>query len=295
MNQYALFLGCQIPARVQGYELSARAVLDRLGITPVDIPDFTCCGYPMRNFHRLAFLTSAGRNLALAEREGRDVLTLCMCCFGTLKKAEQFMDEDPELKDQVNAFLAEEGLHYSGKTRIRHLFNVLYQEAGLDAIRQSVTTPFEQVPLAAHYGCHALRPSDITLFDDSVAPSIFEEMLETTGAKALAWDNKYDCCGAPLLGIDNEMSYGLTRKKLALAQKKGARYLCTGCPYCQLQFENVPASEDAPNIQPILFTQILGLAMGIAPETLGLGPDYPRPEQEDAGKREDGDRMQKSI
>ena len=203
-----------------------------------------------------------------------------MCCFGTLKKAEQFMDEDPELKEQVNAFLAEEGLHYAGKTRIRHLFNVLYQEIELDTIRAAITTPFKDLNIAAHYGCHALRPSDITLFDDSVAPSIFEEMLETTGATALRWDNKYDCCGAPLLGIDNDMAYGLTRKKLRLAHKKGAQYLCTGCPYCQLQFENVPPTENISPIQPILFTQILGLAMGIAPDTLGLGPDYPKPSQE---------------
>ncbi len=83
MNQYALFLGCQIPARVQGYERSARTVLDKLGLTVMDIPEFTCCGYPLRNLNRIAFLASAARNLALAESQGRDVLTLCMCCFGT--------------------------------------------------------------------------------------------------------------------------------------------------------------------------------------------------------------------
>jgi heterodisulfide reductase subunit B len=280
MNQYAFFLGCQIPTRVKGYELSARAVLPKLGIDPVDIPAFTCCGYPMRNFHRLAFLTSAARNMALAERQGLDMLTLCMCCFGTLKKAEQFMEEDPDLKDQVNVFLAEEGLHYSGKTRIRHIFNILYQEVGLKKIKAAVTTPFTDLKIAAHYGCHALRPSDITLFDDAVAPSIFEEMLGTTGATALKWDNKYDCCGAPLLGIDNEMAYGLTRNKLSLAHKQGAQYLCTGCPYCQLQFENVPPAEGIPRIPAILFTQVLGLAMGISPETLGLEQGYPEPGKE---------------
>ena len=277
MNQYALFLGCQIPARVKGYELSARAVLHTLKIDPVDITAFTCCGYPLRNLHRTAFLTSAARNLALAEREGLDVLTLCMCCFGTLKKAEQFMAEEPECKEEVNSFLKEEGLHYEGKTRIRHIFNVLYQEVGIDKIKEAVTTPFTDVNLAAHYGCHALRPSDITLFDDSVAPSIFEEMLKCTGATPLAWDNKYDCCGAPLLGIDTEMSYSLTREKLSLAQKQGAQYLCTGCPYCQLQFENVPPSTESPRIPSILFTQILGLAMGISPQTLGLKTGYPHP------------------
>ncbi|GAU08415.1 CoB--CoM heterodisulfide reductase iron-sulfur subunit B family protein [Desulfoplanes formicivorans] len=274
MNQYALFLGCQIPARVQGYERSVRTVLHKLGLTILDIPEFTCCGYPMRNLNRIAFLASAARNLALAEARGRDVLTLCMCCFGTLKKAEQFMQEDAELKERVNAVLAEEGLHYAGKTRIRHLFNVLYQEVGLQTLNQAVCAPIKGARLAIHYGCHALRPSDITLFDDAIAPSILEEMLEITGGTPLKWDTKYDCCGAPLLGIDNDLSLGLARRKLALAHQHGADYLCTGCPYCHLQFSNLTPDQETPLVRPILLTQIMGLAMGARPEELGLEPGF---------------------
>ena len=274
MNQYALFLGCQIPARVQGYERSARTVLDKLGLTVMDIPEFTCCGYPLRNLNRIAFLASAARNLALAESQGRDVLTLCMCCFGTLKKAEQFMTEDPELKARANALLAEEGLHYEGKTRIRHLFNVLYQEVGIDTIAQAMQSPLDQTRLAVHYGCHALRPSDITMFDDAIAPSLLEELAKATGGIPVRWDTKYDCCGAPLLGIDNDLSLSLTRKKMDMAEQHGAHYLCTGCPYCHLQFSNLPSAEKPSPVTPILLTQIMGLAMGAAPEELGLEPGF---------------------
>jgi heterodisulfide reductase subunit B len=274
MNQYALFLGCQIPARVQGYERSVRTVLNKLGLTILDIPEFTCCGYPLRNLNRIAFLASAARNLALAEDRGRDVLTLCMCCFGTLKKAEQFMQEDPDLKERVNEVLAREGLHYEGKTRIRHLFNVLYQEVGLETLAQAMTTPIKGTRLAVHYGCHALRPSDITLFDDAIAPSILEEMLEITGSTPLQWDTKYDCCGAPLLGIDNDLSFELARRKLTLARQHKADYLCTGCPYCHLQFSNLAPDQETPLVRPILLTQIMGLAMGAQPEELGLEPGF---------------------
>jgi heterodisulfide reductase subunit B len=274
MNRYALFLGCQIPARVPGYELSARMILQRVGLPVSDIPEFTCCGYPLRNLNRIAFLASAARNLALAETRGQDLLTLCMCCFGTLKKAEQFMEEDPELKARVNAVLAEEGLNYRGTARIRHLFSVLYQEVGLEKIEQAATSSLGKTKLAIHYGCHALRPSDITLFDDAVAPSLLEDLARAVGGSPLAWDTKYDCCGAPLLGIDNELSFGLTRKKLVMAEEHGAEYLCTGCPYCHLQFSNVPPSKETGALKPILLTQIMGLAMEATPKELGLDPGF---------------------
>ena len=88
MNKYALFLGCNIPARVTQYEISSRAVLKMLDIELMDIRMFNCCGYPMRNFDQKAFLLSAVKNLALAENRSLDILVLCKCCFGSLKKAE---------------------------------------------------------------------------------------------------------------------------------------------------------------------------------------------------------------
>ena len=47
--KFALFLGCNIPARLTLYESSARAVLGRLDVGLVDIKELNCCGYPVRN------------------------------------------------------------------------------------------------------------------------------------------------------------------------------------------------------------------------------------------------------
>jgi len=54
--KYALFLGCNIPARVEQYDFSARAVLKQAGVQLVDNHDFNCCGYPMRNADQKSFL-----------------------------------------------------------------------------------------------------------------------------------------------------------------------------------------------------------------------------------------------
>ncbi|MDH3828891.1 MAG: heterodisulfide reductase-related iron-sulfur binding cluster, partial [Desulfobacterales bacterium] len=47
--KFALFHGCNIPARVEQYADATVAVCARLGIEPVEIDAFNCCGYPVRN------------------------------------------------------------------------------------------------------------------------------------------------------------------------------------------------------------------------------------------------------
>ena len=88
MMEFALFLGCTIPARLNQYESSSRAVLEKLGVGLVDIREFNCCGYPLRNIDFKVFLLSSARNLALAEKKNLNVMTLCKCCYGSLKKAD---------------------------------------------------------------------------------------------------------------------------------------------------------------------------------------------------------------
>jgi len=110
--KFALFLGCNIPVRVQHYELSARAVLDKLSIEVVDNSEFKCCGYPIRNTDQKTSVLMAARNLALSEKQGLDMMALCMCCFGSLKKAAHLMKHNPSMQEEVNAQLSKEGLRY---------------------------------------------------------------------------------------------------------------------------------------------------------------------------------------
>lgn len=81
MIKYALFLGCNIPARVQQYETSARSVLAELGVDLEDIKEFNCCGYPLRNSDFKTSVLFSARNLALAEKLGLNMITLCKCCL----------------------------------------------------------------------------------------------------------------------------------------------------------------------------------------------------------------------
>lgn len=276
MIKYALFLGCNIPARVNQYECSSRAVLERAGVETVDIRDFNCCGYPMRNADRKSFILSSARNLALAEKEGFNILTLCKCCFGSLKNAEYLLKENSNLCGEVNRTLAENGLKYEGRVEVKHLLSVLYHDVGIDALKSEISVIYKNLKVATHYGCHALRPSRVTQFDDPVAPKLFDELVEITGAESIDWPEKLECCGAPLMGINDDLSMGLTAKKLEAGRKAGADYLCSACPYCQMQFDavqNMMISHNRNNdyLASILYPQLLGLCMGIDSETLGIG------------------------
>ena len=274
--KFALFLGCTIPARLSQYESSSRAVLDKLGVEMVDIKEFNCCGYPFRNTDYTSAILSAARNMALAEKENLDIVVLCMCGFGMLKEAEYRLKEDQGLRNQINAILAKEGLVYKGEIEIKHLLSVLYHDVGLDAIKEKITKTYSDLNIATHYGCHALRPSDVTGFDDPVNPVLFDRLVEVTGATSLDWQARLDCCGAPLFGTNDDLSMKLTEKKIENARESGADFLCDACSYCHLQFDAVQqminSSDGGIHALPaILYTQLLGLSLGIDGETLGLG------------------------
>jgi heterodisulfide reductase subunit B len=274
--KFALFLGCNIPARLTQYESSSRAVLERLGVELVEIKEFNCCGYPLRNIDFKASILASARNLALAEKENLNMTVLCKCGFGMLKHADYLMKEDSSLLKEINTTLKEEGIEYKGGIEIRHLLSVLYHDVGIDTIKEKITRPFKDLKIATHYGCHALRPSEVVKFDDPVNPTLFDNLVTLTGAESIYWEKRLDCCGAPLFGVNDDLSMDLTEKKLLDAKQSGADFLCDACSYCHIQFDTVQSminSKGGKNhaLPPILYPQLLGLCLGIDGDTLGLG------------------------
>jgi len=273
--KFALFEGCNIPARVTQYADATKAVFNKLDIELVELTEFNCCGYPVRNIDQRAFILSAAKNLALAETAGLELMAMCKCCYGSLKKAEYALNSDYDLKQEINALLAKEKLHYAGHVRINHLLTVLHGEVGLEALKPLILKTYNGLQIAVSYGCHALRPSKITGFDDPVAPTLFDELVEITGAYSVDWSRKLDCCGAPLTGVNDSLAMDMALNKINSARQAGAHYICTACPYTHLQFDCVQnemagRSGDWEPLAAILYPQLLGLSMGIDEQTLGL-------------------------
>ncbi len=272
--KFAFFQGCNIPVRIEQYAASTEAVLESFGIGLEKIPEFNCCGYPVRNVDEKAYIVPSVRNMAIAEKAGLDILVICNCCFASLMKAKNVLDRDQALKDEVNAMLAKEGLNYSGTTRIRHYLAVLHEDVGCEAIRKKAVNVCKGLKLSVIHGCHILRPREITRFDDSFVPRITEDLVATTGATSLDWRGKMECCGAALAGLNDELSRTLLQEKISGAQQAGADFATPICSYCHLQFDTTQkhmTGESGKTVLPVLlFPQLLGLCLGIDEGRLGI-------------------------
>ena len=274
--KYLMFLGCVIPYRIPSYEVSARKVLERLGVEVVEMPDFNCCGLPLDSVDHDAMLVLAARNLCLAEKEGLDILTLCPGCAGTLRKVNKHLQEDKKLKERINGILKEVGLEFQGgKIKVRHLIQALVDDVGLDRVKQEVTNPLSDLKVTEHNGCHVLRPTKYIGFDDPENPVLLKKLIEATGATCLDYMYETDCCGAPIIGVNDQIPLHLAGDKLRNIKAVEAEALITVCPFCHMMFDiNQPrierVLEEKFGIPVLHYPQLLGLAMGFTPEELAL-------------------------
>lgn len=218
---------------------------------------------------------SGARILAMASKKEMAVMTPCKCCYGSLKQADYWMRQNEKLRDRVNGLLKTDGLQWSEGVIVHHLLTALSQDVTLKRLKAHITHPLNGIRLAAHYGCHALRPGDVTRFDNPLAPTLFEKVLETTGAEAVQWPLRLECCGQPLWDKNRPLSLALMARKRSDAIESGAKALITACTYCQLQFgqvlENDPMDTAThPELPAILISQLLAIAMGVSPADAGL-------------------------
>jgi len=274
--KYALYLGCTIQTEQYGFELSARETLPKLGIELVDIDGFSCCGYPLRSLNNASWIYLSARNLALADELGLDLLPLCNGCHVSMSEVKHTLDSDPKLRESVNESLAIEGLEYSGKCRVRHLIEVLYQDVGVEKIRHSLQETLEGLKLASHPGCHVLRPSVIGRPDEPEVPHILDDLTRALGADAGYYPEKLDCCGASLIVSDPETSFKIAGMKLKAVQRHGFDGMVTVCPFCHKMYDakqgaiKTVLQDESLDLPVFYYTQLLGLAMGLEEEKLGI-------------------------
>ena len=204
--KYLIFLGCVIPYRLSSYEISARKVLQALGVELVEMPEYNCCGFPMDPIDHDTMLTLAARNLCVAEREGLNILTLCNGCFGTLHKANKTLKEDKEEREKINGYLKEFGMEFEGTIEVKHLVHVLAEDVGFEKIKNAVKKPLTNLRVAQHTGCHIVRPKKIIGKDDPEDPKLLKQLIALTGAKCLDYMDEAECCGNPIIGV-NAVSY----------------------------------------------------------------------------------------
>lgn len=275
--QYTLFLGCTVPVRALNYEIAARKVAGALDIHLFDIPDFSCCGYPVKSINHYAYLLMAARNLALAEAKGHPVCTLCSSCCGSLTEANHELQEDEGLRKRINEDLFRWlGLRYEGGVQVLHFTRILHQEIGVKKIEEQIQTSLSSLRVAPHYGCHYTKPSAIYgKAEDPEDPKSLDELIRATGAQSVSYEDKLSCCGGGVLAMDEQVALAMAQRKLEHIQAQLADAIVLICPFCNVMYEsNQKKIEKVFQREyklPVLFyPQLLGLALGLEPDELGL-------------------------
>jgi len=273
--RYSYFMGCQTPSRLSYCDLSVRNVCKALGIELEDLKDAGCCGYPIRFISTETNDLLAARDLALADRQGLDLMVLCNSCYATLHRVKDLLSTDKGFLEKVNASLADEALRYEGKARLVDILQVYLNDIGLEKLKSHMKRELKGLRVAVHYGCHLLRPSRVVKFDDAENPHILDDLVKLTGAESIYWPLKLWCCGCPTLPFDENMALGLARRKILDAKDAGASCMVTTCPSCHLMFDTMqPRIErifgEKYGIPVLYYSQLLGLAIGLGPREVGL-------------------------
>lgn len=280
---YGLYLGCVIPNRYPMDELATRVVLDYLDIGIKDLEGASCCPAPgvFRSFDIPTWLTLGARNISISEQLNRDLITMCNGCYGTLLEVNHTLKHDNKARNAVNEKLAEINKQYHGSSDVLHVVDVLYNKIGIEELKKYVVNSLN-LKVAVHYGCHLIKSSKTRPWcGETENPRFFEELVEITGCKTVEYKDRLMCCGAGggVRSAVKEVSLDFTREKLENMRSAGAEAIIVACPFCQLQFDLGQNEVNAvfkdsigePFSIPVIYiTQLLGLAFGLDPTTLGL-------------------------
>lgn len=271
---YLYYPGCSLKGTGKAYEESLLAVFEKLGIPLAELPDWNCCGatsYMAVDEH--AAFALAARNIAIADQHNMDIIAPCSACYAVLNKAKDYIATYTEVRNKVYNALRKADLTYHGRAKIRHPLDVLVNDIGLDVIKEKVTHPLKGLRVFAYYGCLVIRPYNF--FDHPCYPSTLDRLMETVGAESVDHHLRTKCCGGSLTGTIEEVGVRLVYIIVREAKKKGSHAIVTLCPLCQFNLEAYQKKAEKTygeklNIPVVYFTQILGIALGIPEERLGL-------------------------
>lgn len=272
--KYSYFPGCSLKGLGRAYEESLLPVMAHLGVELQELGDWNCCGATAyMAVDEVKACVLAARNLALAEKSGyQQILAPCAACYLVLNKTKHYFQDFPAMKSTMDRALASVGLKYTGNTPVRHPLDVLLNDVGVEAIKQKVRRPLKGLKVACYYGCQLVRP--YATFDEQYNPTSMDRLLEALGATIVRYPLKTKCCGGSLTGTVPEAGIRLVYILHNEARKRGADCLATVCPLCQFNLDGyhsqVRKQYGDVLVPPVYFTQLMGLALGLPEETLGL-------------------------
>lgn len=277
--KYTYFPGCSLKAGSIGYDRSTRAVCQALGIELIELDDWNCCGATAyTSITELQAFSISARNLALAEKEDREVVAPCSACYTTMRKTNRYLKEYPEVREKVTRALAAGGLTYGGEVKVRHLAEILTGGPDFfDFLNSKIRVRLEGLKVACYHGCQMVRPADG--FDDPEFPRSLDLLMTALGAEAVPYPLTARCCGGSMIVSRREIALQHLHKLIRCAVDNGAQCIATACPLCHLVLDGYQGLinrrfKTKYHIPVLYFPQLMGIALGLSYREMAIDKDF---------------------
>jgi len=259
--QFSYYPGCSLHSTAREFNDSIHAVFKELEVGLVELEDWNCCSAASATTlnHNLS-LALPGRNLAIAQKSGRDVVIPCTGCFNRHKTAERELRRQSPVGHWIEETV---GFNYAGNFEIRSLLDVVCNLIGMDTVAGHVRKPLTGLKVVGYYGCLLLRPNEITRFENPERPVLLDKLLRVLGADVQPWSYASDCCGGDQTLVKPGIAVRLVDRLVGHAREAGAQAMVTVCPLCQMSLEMRQSGTANVKMPMFYFSELLGLAFGL--------------------------------
>ena len=183
--EFSYYPGCSLHATAKEFDQSVHAVFNALDVSLIELEDWNCCsassGHSLNHDLSLAL---PGRNIAIAQKSGLDVVMPCAACFNRHKTAQHAMQHQPAQKAMVENAV---GFSYQDNIQIRAPIEVVTEQIGMANVTAKVKRPLKGLKAVVYYGCLLVRPPEITQFDHPENPVLMQKILTGIGVEVMPW------------------------------------------------------------------------------------------------------------
>ena len=274
----AYYPGCSLHSTAIEYDMSTRAVADKIGLELVEPSGWVCCGTtPTHSTDHVLSTVMPMKSLAQIEEQGQSYVTVpCPSCLIRFRTAIRDVERDPELREQV---LNKTKYTPSPDLTVDHLLTTITERVGIEAVAAAVTRLLAGLKVVCYYGCVITRPPELTGARECEYPMNMDHLTRALGAETLDWSYKTECCGASLSISRLPIALDMSRRVLDNAEDVGADAIVVACGLCHsnldVRQQQIGEQRGQAYDMPILyFTQLMGLAFGLEPAVLGMDKHF---------------------
>jgi heterodisulfide reductase subunit B len=183
---------------------------------------------------------------------------------------------DAEKMAHVNELLEPSGRSVTGKSKVRHVSEVLLREIGPEKIASQLKKSLKGLHGVVQYPCHTLFPSEVVGFEESPRkPQGLRRLVEALGAEVDGYSRELDCCGGAggFMKSTPEQAIEFAQRKFdAILEETKADFIAVSCITCLMHMDKVQATlnqqlgEERYQIPIFDYNQLLALCLGFDPK-----------------------------